>query len=334
MPWGAFLTGLLLFWLSIVPCLSASDASSSASRLESTVFKKPHTSRCQPQEVRDHDRIKVEGCLAKGNQGLYFSNYSGKNYDLIGDDSLLSEHASWTPGTNVCIQGTLSSDASVINVTGISDLPIRVVTLNPAIGPPSQWRQHTNKTYGLSFKLPESFPVTNGDGDYRYNDQYVQPNFPVEGGAITLVKFTIGGDAFITPALPQCDKGTNFFDGRFDIFVNPEITNSGSCYQFGHSDPKYTGSQTFNGREFSETTEASIGTGHYYHYDYYNTFQNGLCYEFVFSDYSSAINPDDPCSCTVPKVEGRDALVHTILSQLYFSKPEAPTGVSSNLLVK
>jgi hypothetical protein len=317
--------------VSIVLCVRASDASPAAPQSERTPSAplpgSPQVSQCRPAEVRDNDLIRLAGCLAKGNEGFYFSDYSGQQYNLIGNDSLLSEHAGWSPGKNVCVQGTISSKAFTINVTGISDLPRRVASLNPSIGPPSQWRQHTNKPYGLSFRLPESFPVTNEDGDKRYNDQYIQPNFPVEGGAITLAKFTIGGDAFTTAALPHCDEGRNFFDGRLDIFVNPEITNSGSCYQFGQSDPKYTGSQTLNGTEFSETTDESIGTGHYYHYDYYNTFQNGLCYEFVFSDYSTATNPDDPCSCTDPVVKGRDELVRTILSQLSFPKPEAPTIV-------
>jgi hypothetical protein len=318
---------LLSFSLTNVPCANASDTSSSTAQSDSTpsapLLKKLEVSQCRSGEMRDHDRITVEGCLATGNEGFYFSNYSGKHYDLIADDSLLGKHSSWTPGINVCVKGTLSSDGAAINVISIRNLPKRVARLSHSIGRPSQWAAHMNQTYGLSFRLPGSFPATKHEGD-----QFIQPNFAIKKGVITLERFTIGGDVFTTPALPECDKGTNFFDGRLDIFVNPEISNSGSCYQFGQSDREYTGSETFNGKKFSETTEESIGTGRYYHYDYYDTFQNGLCYEFVFSDYSSAINPDDPCGCTRPVVSDYDTLTDEILSQFSFAKPQGESGVS------
>jgi hypothetical protein len=327
MPRGAFLASLLLLWLSILPCVSASDASSPGPHAESTpsapLPAKPQVSQCQPDEVRDNDRITVEGCLTKGNEEFSFSSYSGKSYDLVGDHSLLNKHATWMPGKNVCVQGTVSSDDSAINVTSIRNLPKRVARLNPPFGPPSQWRERTNKPYGLSFRLPESFPTSE-------NDQYVEPNFPVESGAVNLGVFAIEGHLLVSPPVPECDKGTDSYDGgRFVIFVNPLVTNQGACNQFGESDPESHAWRTFHGMKFSKTSGGGGGMGQYYSYDYYHTFQNGRCYEFVFSDHSSAVNPDDPCACAYPEVPGTDRLVQTTLSQLSFPKTQSPAVVSS-----
>ena len=333
MPRGALLSSLLLLLVSFVPCVRASDASSAAPQSESTPSSaraaRPRVSQCQPDEVRDNDRITVEGCLTEWSEEKFsFSSYSGKSYDLIGDHSLLNKHASWMPGKNVCVQGTVSADDSDLNVTSIRTLPKRVARLNPPFGPPSQWRERTNKPYGLSFRLPESFPTSE-------NDQYVDPNFPVGSGAINLGFFAIEGHLLVGPPVPECDKGMDSYDGgRVVIFVNPLVTNQEACNQFGESDPERHAWRTFHGMKFSETSESSGGMGQYYDYDYYHTFQNGLCYEFVFSDHGSAVNPDDPCACAYPEVPGTDRLVQTILSQLSFPKPQSPAIVSNKAKTK
>lgn len=325
---------LFSFSLTSVPRIDASEASSSRPRSESTQPdqqpKKPGASptpipiQCQSGEVRDHDKITVAGCLAGVNGKFAFSTYSGQRYDLIDDTALVNKHGGWPPGNNVCVVGTLSADAPAINVVSISDLPKRVESLSPSIGRPSQWPQRTNKTYGLSFALPETFPATKDD------DQYIQSNFPVASGVITLAKFAIPANTFGSPDLPGCGPLSSFFGGGLALFVNPEINNRPACDEFGQSDPKYRASHTLHGIKFSETSDVSAGTGHYYSYDFYHTFQNGLCYEFVFSSAGGAINPDDPCGCVVPVVSGYDAFVHTILSQLSFSKPQAETVASSD----
>lgn len=310
----------------------ASDTASPGPRAESTgsaaLKPKPEKSRCQPKDTQDGKRITVEGCLVGTNEDFAdefsFSNYSGQQYDLIVRDPLLKKSSDPLVGRSVCVQGTLSdADEDTIETTSISALPKRVARLDPPIPPPSHWRERTNKAYGLSFRLPESFPPSE-------NDEYVESNFSVEAGAVTLGIFAITGNLVVSPALPQCDQSSNQFDGgRIVIFLNPQITNRGACEQFGESHPEDHSWHTFHGTRFSETKVGGAGMGRYYSYDYYQTFQNGLCYEFIFSDVEGTVSPDDPCFCAYPQGPRTEKLVQTILSQLSFPKPQSPTVVSS-----
>jgi len=323
---------LILIFFAVASRVDASDAASPSLLAESAssaaLASEPKASRCQPNETRDGKRIAVEGCLVGKSEDFpddfSFSNYSGEEYDLLVKEPHLKKNGDSLIGRNVCVQGALSeAEESTIEVTSISALPKRVARLDPAIPPPSQWRERTNNAYGLSFRLPPSFPPSE-------NDLYVDSNFPVEGGAVTLGVFAIKGNLVISPALPECDKGLNQFDGGlFVIFVNPRVTNRGACEQFGESDPENHAWHTFQGTKFSATTTGGGGLGRTYGYDYYQTFQNGLCYEFVFANVEGAPIDEDPCRCTYPEAPRTEKLVQTILSQLSFHKLQSPTVISS-----
>ena len=323
---------VLLFWI-IVPRAGASEASSprpeSGPTQPDQQPEKPGVSatssptECQSGEVRAHHKITVAGCLAGEDGKFAFSTYSGEHYELLGDSALVNKHGGWPPGNNVCIRGTLSSDASAINVISVSDLPQPVAGLNTSIGRPSQWSQHTNRAYGLSFPLPKTFSTTN-------DDQYIEPNFPVENGVITLGKFTIPEETFGSRDELGCSQRSNFFGGSLALFVNPQIQNSAACGQFGQSDPKDRSLHTYHSVKYSETTGGSGGMGKWYSYYFYHTFQNGLCYEFVFSSLETAVNPDADCGCAIPIMSGYDTFMDQILSQFDFSKPQTVIAVSSN----
>ena len=278
--------------------------------------------------MRDNDRITVEGCLTEWSEEKFsFSNYSGKSYDLIGDHSLLNKHASWMPGENVCVQGTVSSDDSDINVTSIRNLPKRVARLIlPLALLHNGANTRTSPTVSVS--------------DCRNRSRLLRTTIcgPQFSGREWRGQFGVlcdRGPSFVSHHVPECDKDTDSYDGgRFAIFVNPLVTNQGACNQFGQSDPERHAWRTFHGMKFSETSESSAGMGQYYDYDYYHTFQNGLCYEFVFSDHGSAVNPYDPCACAYPEVPGTDRLAQTILSQLSFPEPQSGAIVSSKAKTK
>jgi hypothetical protein len=290
--------------------------------------------KCKSDEVRDHDKITIAGCLS-GTNGFTFSTYSGTQYELIADPALVEKHGGWPPGNNVCIQGTVSADGSAINVISITDIPQRMARLSLSIGLSSRWRRQTNKEYGLSLALPETFSarplIYSGAVDGRYEDQYIRSNFPVENGAIISEKFAIASGTFsISRDLPGCGLDSGF-DGRLVLFVNPEIKNRAACDQFHTSDPKGSSSDTFHGIQYSESTEVSGGSGTWYSYYFYHTFQNGLCYEFTFSSVAHNLHADDDfCACTEPVLRGAqyDTLRQAILSQLSFSKPPAAPAVS------
>lgn len=323
---------LILISIAVARRADASDTASASPRAESTsaaaLSRNPGASRCRTNETGSRGSITVEGCLVGTNADFAdefsFSNYSGQQYDLIVRDPLLKKNSDPLVGRSVCVQGTLSeADEDTIEVTSIRALPKRVARLDPPIPAPSQWRERTNKTYGLSFRLPASFPSSE-------NDLYVDSNFPVEGGAVTLGFFALTANLVVSPALPECDQGLNQFDGgRFVIFVNPRITNRGACEQFGESHPENHARHTFHGKKFSETSVSSTGMGKTYVYNYYQTFQNGLCYEFVFADFEGAPIDDDPCRCSYPEGPRTEKLEQTILSQLSFHKPQSPTAISS-----
>jgi hypothetical protein len=272
--------------------------------------------------MQDDDRISVPGCLSGENGKFGFSSYSGQKYDLVGTTTLINRHGGWPPGNNVCVQGTLTSPR-VIKVNSIKNLPRPEARLIAAIGHPSQWRPYTYEKYGVAFVLPKIFSVTE-------DDQYIQSNFPIETGAITVRKFAIPQDTFLSPNDLGCGQlPVDFFGGSIALFVNPGINNGPACAQFGGSDPTDRPSPIVDGVKYSKTSDSSVGMGTGYGYDYYNTFQNGLCYEFVFSSGGTNPNPDSPCGCAVPTLaDGEyDRLEKTILEQFSFSMPQITTAV-------
>jgi hypothetical protein len=137
---------------------------------------------------------------------------------------------------------------------------------------PPPWDRHTDDKYGICFRFPRVFK--HWEGQAPPGDS----NFVNQGGAVLFEKLEIPRETY-----PK----SNFSGGSFTAIVNPTIRSEGTCSQFSTIWPEHTSVRTIQGISYAQTVLGSTGLGSSSAMYYFHTYQNGLCYEFVY-EFSEA----------------------------------------------
>jgi hypothetical protein len=176
--------------------------------------------------------------------------------------------------------------------------------------------------YGVRFVYPPEYSF-----EAEHYAYLADPEFANNEGAVILGTVEI-------PAAHY--PGTNFSGGEFAAAVSPAISNRAACNQFASGDPDRT--VTIHGISYFHFANGTGGMGHIQNYDFFHTYQNGFCYEFLLEiDSYNRGNLEDPSS--VKEFSDGPRIEDTLLSGIAFSKPEAkppsqPTGPPEILTFK
>lgn len=258
------------------------------------------------------------GCLggSPGKFGITFSP-NGEWYTLTGNTSGLARYV----GKQVTVEGKKHvstrppSSFEVVRIDKVFATPRP--RLNPAFSNPSIWHSERSPAYGIAFAYPE--------GTSRFSDSelgVLQPGF-VSGKNVTAIA------SFLIP--PDVYPYKSFGGGTFAIFVNPAITNAGSCSEFGVSDPRFRSSHSVSGIQYTVMTMRGGAAGTVYSNRSFHTFQNGICYEVAFR----LIEPEPgnyPDGCMIPMITeaDEDKLIEPFLARVSFFPPTIALAKESN----
>jgi hypothetical protein len=251
-------------------------------------------------------RVTLTGCWTgdgRGNYGL--SSTDSHSYKLIGNTAKLDDL-----GRYVQISGTLiesdreAYDWGSIKIETIKELPQPDAMPNPSISRRSNWRTYRSPAYGIDYLLPSSFPRWNYDTD---DSEHFEPK--LVGKADAVAKFEIPGDEW---------PGSNFTAGEFAIYAGSEIKSAATCYDLRPTDD-VPSTELIHGIKYAHSEEADIPPEGF---DYYYTFQNGLCYEIVFDLSYQRLGAMD-LGCAVPIMDA-NSLIVSVLSGILFFPPQQP----------
>jgi hypothetical protein len=201
----------------------------------------------------------------------------------------------------------------VISLQQVFDTPNP--SLSPSFSNSSTWHSQTNQTYGIRFAHPDLLSDTVGSDMLR-------PNFASDENVVTISKLSIPQEVY---------SHTNFEEGSFAIFVNPAITNAQSCSEFRDSDPRFRSTYRVGDTQYTTMKSGGGAMGTYYASHFFNTFQNGLCYEiaFRFAEFNTG-NYDT--GCTIPAVRESDEskLMEPLIAAVSFVHPAIAVSRESN----
>jgi hypothetical protein len=179
----------------------------------------------------------------------------------------------------------------------------------PVLGSPASWVHYDNSESGIRLQYPARFKSEQG------GYPPVSSNFAGEASTThnPVVGVSIPRDIY---------PDSNFADGNFTAFANPNITSEGTCKQFGRFWPEHTGSTTVNGITYSRTYAMGPAMGTDYGGYAFHTFQNGLCYEFSFN-FAEQNGTGMDMACTTQWVSDKNELelMQAVLSTVSFTKP-------------
>ena len=183
--------------------------------------------------------------------------------------------------------------------------------VRPILGNLDTWVSYGNPLHGIRLRYPATF----GDASSEYTQS--QTNFagqePITGNSIVNVSIP-------TDTYPE----SNFVGGGFTVFVDPRIQSEGTCKQFRSFWPEHTGSTTVDRVNYSRTLEVGVAMGTAGATYYFHTFQNGLCYEFVFNfAEENGGGMDVPCSIQWVSEDNDFELMRSVLSTVSFQIPQS-----------
>jgi hypothetical protein len=237
------------------------------------------TQSASPGEIQT-----VDGCLY--NLGQFESVGTDYGYELHGDTAALEKHL----GEEVRLTGVArkkSENMYSLDVTSVKTVfKAPILYLPSVITDASNWKTQVNEKYGVKFGLP-TFPSYMKAGGAAPG-----PNSVAEPGTVTLAGLDIPSGIY-----PK----SNFTGGTFLLFVNPTITNRGSCQKFATFDPRSISYHTIAGTAYSETSEGDAAAGSSSDTEYFHTFQNGMCFEIALTTgFYDTSNQDLGCRVPIP----------------------------------
>lgn len=300
------------FFLASVLMLASAGRAWGAPRAAPRLSQQP--SQAPAPKVGPTNEVKVLGCLDSQNGKLTLTDEDGNIYDLTGAPAGLGKQA----GDELEISGVEGgppkppnehlSPETTLKVTSVKTaLRKSPAGVQPVLGELASWETYSDKTYGLSLNYPKAFKRLNQD------EAPVTPNFVDPNGVVSLLSLGV----------PQATyPGSNFASGSVSVYVDPAIGTEGTCRQFASTSP---GPASFevNGINFAETeliegSLAAAADGYYL-----NTYQHGLCYEFVF-DFFGEDGTGLPLLCSLQWVSHQNQrdLMNSVLSSVSFTVPE------------
>jgi hypothetical protein len=269
------------------------------------------------QNGSSSSQVEVDGCVDLKDGRLDITNqFWWVLYYLTGQTAGLQNHI----GDEVKVRGIETEPVSV-SPEGRRPPTLRVTSVEfithknpegvrPVLGDLNTWVKVENPLYGVRVRYPATFGLE-GSGNPP-----TEANFAGQVGStsVRILSVNIPGNTY---------PGSNFVDGVFAIFVNPNIRSEGTCRQFATIWPEHTASTNIDQVSYTRTLQGGVamgtaGSGYDFH-----TFQNGLCYELTF-DFAEANGGgmDIPCSIQWVSEDNLFELMNGILRQTAYFKPE------------
>jgi hypothetical protein len=259
-------------------------------------------------------KVTIDGCLDKSKNGFVLNDSGFENsYRLIGKTSGLLNQI----GDELKVTGTLDHSpqatgekgpaVATLQVESIETVVHQIHNQTPKLGPLSDWKSFVDKKYGIQLKYPKSFETAPGPDDGS------QTNFIPKVAPATLISLWIPRETY---------PNTTFNGGSLDISADPSFTHEGTCRQFALFDLGYPNTKMIGVRLYGHATTSDASSGADRNTENFHIFQNGVCYEFVFSfDMRSHNGLDLDCSMHWFNAGFENALIEAVLSQASFPIP-------------
>jgi hypothetical protein len=261
--------------------------------------------------------VEVDGCVDRKDGRFEITNELWwVLYSLTGQTAGLKNHI----GDEVKVRGIETEPVSVskkgrrpptLKVTSIEFITHKNPEgVRPVLDDLNTWVKYENPLYGVRVRYPATFGLE-GSGNPTS-----QANFAGQDGStsVRILSVNIPGNTY---------PGSNFVDGVFAIFVNPNIHSEGTCSQFARIWPEHTALTNIGGVSYTRTMGDGVAAGtDYTGYDFH-TFQNGLCYELTF-DFAEGNGGgmDIPCAIQWVSEDNLFELMNGVLKQTSYFKPE------------
>jgi len=254
------------------------------------------------------------GCLVE-KAGTFRLRGQDFLYNLKGHEKELAGH----DGDEVRVTGTIALPQGLPPTRSGRVLSVKVKTVEilhdndpagqaPSLGPVAGWKTILSSKYGLRFRVPKTFTEA--------NPPYLSSaaNFVSSEGVAMLGGFSIPNATYVH---------TNFRDGGFAVFVNPNIRSEGACSPFGDFQPKLTSLATIRGIKFAHTVIYGVAMGTASVSHNFHIYRNGLCYEFDFDFFELNGGGWDYPICAVQWIytQNERQLTDALLSAVRFFKP-------------
>jgi len=260
--------------------------------------------------------VEVDGCVDRKDGRFEITNqFWWVLYYLTGQTAELKNHI----GDEVKVRGIETEPVSVspqgrrpptLKVTSIEFITHKNPEgVRPVLGDLNTWVKYENPLYGVRVRYPATFGLRSSEGPPRGANFAGQDPWT----SVRILSVDIPGNTY---------PGSNFVDGTFAIFVNPNIRSEGTCRQFATIWPEHTASTRIGAVSYTRTLQSgvamgTVGSGYDFH-----TFQNGLCYELAF-DFaeSNGGGMDIPCSIQWVSEDNLFELMNGVLKQTSYFKP-------------
>lgn len=261
--------------------------------------------------------VEVDGCVDGKDGKFEITNQQWwVLYYLTGQTAGLENHI----GDEVKVRGIETEPVSVspegrrpptLQVTSVEFITHKNPEgVRPMLGDLNTWVKVENPLYGVRVRYPATFGLE-GSGNPPS-----EANFAGQDGSTSVRILSVN--------IPQNTfPDSNFVDGVFAIFVNPDIRSEGTCRQFARIWPEHTGSTKIDSVSYTRTMDVGVATGTAYTTYDFHTFQNGLCYELTF-DFAEEDGGgmDIPCAIQWVSEDNLFELMNGVLRQTSSFKPE------------
>ena len=265
---------------------------------------------------------KVDGCVDRKDGRFELTNsFSWVVYDLTGQTAGLENHI----GDEVKVRGTVilppapPAPASSTQHRRPPILQVRSVEfivhknpegVRPVLGNRDTWVGYDNPQYGVRVRYPPTFGLE-GSGNPPTGANFAGQD---SSASVRILSVNIPRSTF---------PDSNFADGVFAIFINPNIRSEGTCRQFATSWPEHTASTNIGRVSYARTLQDGVAMGTDYSGYQFHTFQHGLCYELAFEfAESNGGGMDIPCSIQWVSEDNLFELINGVLSQASYFTPK------------
>jgi len=214
-----------------------------------------------------------------------------------------------TRGEDITLEGYFQPRPSFVVSRIVKVSETQIPKLDPSFASTASWQTEGNNKYGVKFAHPSSMNVVESA------ETTAGSNFAAQEGAEVVANLSIPGTAY---------ANANLLGGAFTIYVNRQVTNSGSCMQFGQlwSQEEAALSYTVGNLAYAKAERGSAAAGTWYSDYQFHTFQNGLCYELAFElvEYS-AHTADTGCNIPLLSPEDNLKLINPMVASVSYFPP-------------
>src|SRR5215472_15356593 len=251
------------------------------------------SSYTSPTQSRVSAKTTLRGCLSGGPNGFHLATASPEGwFVLTGNTEGLEKYVDrelileGTRGEDITLEGYFQPRPSFVVSRIVKVSETQIPKLDPSFASTASWQTEGNNKYGVKFAHPSSMNVVESA------ETTAGSNFATQEGAEVVANLSIPGTAY---------ANANLLGGAFTIYVNRQVTNSGSCMQFGQlwSQEEAALSYTVGNLAYAKAERGSAAAGTWYSDYQFHTFQNGLCYELAFELVEYSAHTADT-GCNIP----------------------------------